>query len=213
MATFSAEQVEQRYLRQMGEALGTVYYRLYGQCVWLHMKWREYALLFTEGEDTIDLLNKSAPGFFHVVQETLFRDVLLHMCRLTDPPTTGRSARANLTLLMLPALVSDDLRTTLNRSIEDVKRKTEFARDWRNRRIGHTDLLLALNQSTHPLPPADHRVVTSAVAAISQALNTVEGHYSEGGPVGYEVASTLGGADSLLSILKRGLLAIRGASA
>ena len=38
----------------------------------------------------IDLLNRASSPFFGMVQRVLWRDVLLHLARLTDPAKTGR---------------------------------------------------------------------------------------------------------------------------
>ncbi len=43
--------------------------------------------------------------------------------------------------------------------IDEIKRKTEFCRDWRNRRFAHRDLTLAMqdaaSQRTHPVKAAE----------------------------------------------------------
>jgi hypothetical protein len=60
------------------------------------LKWGEYVELFGTKPSRIDLRNRAAGGFFRVVQDGLWEDVLLHVARLTDAPRSG--GRANLTI-------------------------------------------------------------------------------------------------------------------
>jgi hypothetical protein len=83
------EEVEQRYVDAMGPELGRTFNKLFIEFCQLHVKWREYVTLFGT-QSRIDLLSKTATGFFGLIEDSLFEDILLHICRLTDP-TTGRS--------------------------------------------------------------------------------------------------------------------------
>src|SRR5438093_1029198 len=112
--TYTAEEVEQRYVEAMGSELGRLFSRLFNECVWLHIKWQEYVALFGKDESRVDLLNKAAPGFFHVVQETLWDDLLLHIFRLTDPD------KKTLTLQRLPALVKAAIQLEITKSLKVV---------------------------------------------------------------------------------------------
>jgi hypothetical protein len=60
------------------------------------MKWEEFVVLFGTKPSRVDLVNRAAGGFFRLVQDTFFADVLLHLCRLTDPASTG--GKDNLTI-------------------------------------------------------------------------------------------------------------------
>ena len=51
-------------------------------------------------------------------------------------------------------------------------KKAEFARDWRNRRITHSDLATVVGKA-EPLPPASLQNVTSALDAVNAVLNTI----------------------------------------
>src|SRR6185295_5019430 len=96
----TAEESKQDYIKAMGEELGSQFAELWQQLVYLHCKWMEYVALFGTRSDRIELLNKSAPTFFRIIQDTLWDDILLHICRLTDPPETGKNK--NLTIQNLP---------------------------------------------------------------------------------------------------------------
>lgn len=65
-----------------------LYKPLYNQVCRLHSKWEIFCQLYAADKDILDLLNKSAGGFFRVVQDVLAHDVLLNLSRLTDPDQT-----------------------------------------------------------------------------------------------------------------------------
>jgi len=138
-----------------------------------------------------------------MLQEVLFEDVMLHICRITDRATV--SGRETLTVTRLTK--AGRKVAGLDALLDDVHTKTAFARDWRNRHIGHQDLELALNTAT-PLKPATRQGVRDAIAAIAAALNCVERHYG-GSPVAFElVMPAPGDAEALLGVLTAGVDAL-----
>lgn len=42
----NAEEVQKQHLDILGPDLGPVYHSLYNDCVWLHVKWRQYVELY-----------------------------------------------------------------------------------------------------------------------------------------------------------------------
>jgi hypothetical protein len=198
----SAAEVEQRYVEAMGPDLGAVQARLWNECAWLHLKWSEYVILFGTSRNRIDLLNRAAGPFIRIVQDALFEDALLHICRLTDSPRSA--GRDNLTVERLPRLVDQSIRFAVEQRLDQVRTTSGFARDWRNRRIGHRDLALATRRHARPLESASRLGVKDALAAIAALLNEVESHYGTG-PVAYDMVDHLGGAESLLYVLRDGL--------
>jgi hypothetical protein len=101
---YTAEEVEQRYVEQMGPDLGATFYQLFNECCSLHIKWKDYDAIFGKEEGRVALVNKAAAGFFRLVQDTLWENTLLHIARLTDSVRVGGGGgREALTLLAAPA--------------------------------------------------------------------------------------------------------------
>ena len=199
----TAMEVREEYIRTMGAELGQLYYELYNELAWLHVKWRQFRELFGKNPEQIELLNRGAPLFFGFLQMTLFDDVLLHLARLTDPPIS--MGHENLTLRRLAREIEDQaLQDQVESLVQDTLRSCEFARDWRNRRLAHADLLAA----RHPqlLAPASRQSVEEALAATREVMNCVEQHYN-GVKVGYQDTIAPGGADLLVHYLRMGLQA------
>jgi len=203
-AHYTSDEVQQNYVAKMGDELGSLFNRFYNECAWLHLKRDEYEILFGTKQSRVDLLNSAASGFFRVVQTSLWEDVLLHICRLTDDPTVGRRNRETLSVRRLPALVEPTIRLEIKKLVSAAVKKSEFARDWRDRHIAHRDLRLALKQGATPLAGASRQGVRKAVDAITAVLGAVEGHYCKA-TTAYEHASQLGNAEALLHVLRDGI--------
>ena len=171
----------------------------------IHVYWKEYVEPFGSKPERIDLLNRAAPAFFHILQEELWELALLRISRLTNPPKTGRAGRQNLTIQALPALISDaTLKAQVTQLVADVVAETAFCRDWRNRRIAHNDLLLALQQPTRPLADASRLQVKTALLSLTAVLNALCGHYSDS-EIRFDIGGRIDGAVSLLYVLNDGV--------
>jgi len=198
----SPEEVEQKHLQVFGQGLGPLYHALYKDVTWLHAKWLEYRKLYAQSEERVDLLNRTAPFFFRLVQDVLWKDVLLHIARLTDPPKHQKFE--NLTLRRLPDGVSDggladELRSLVRTALE----RCEFARQWRNKRLAHRDLALAIDAKAAPLPAVSRQQVEEALASVRTIMNRLHDFYLQGA-VAYERFLAHDDADALVCHLAVG---------
>jgi hypothetical protein len=199
----NADESKQEYVQLMGESLGKVFHALWQEVAWLYTKWAEYAALYGTKPSRIELMNRSAPRFFKIVQDSLWEETLMHIARLTDPPKTA--GKENLSIQRILLLEPDAvLKQTLEEKIETAKNKSEFCRDWRNRRIAHLDLQLAIEDGIKPLQPASRKAVKDALSAIVDVLNTVTLHYNDSTTL-FDIPNGYGGGESLLYIIDDGL--------
>ncbi len=176
MGERTAAEAKAANIAAMGSELGAVYSQLWQEVAWIHRNWAHYKELFGEKSSRIELLNEVAPSFFRSVQDALFETVLLHLTRLTDPAQS--LGKSNLSLRQLDSLIFDDaLKLKVNDLTFKAVESTEFARDWRNRKLAHRDLDLALGQAAKPLLPASRLAVAQALSAIVEVLNAVSSHY------------------------------------
>ena len=202
----SAEQVLEQHVRDMGPDLGAVYNALTNDVAWVHAKWNQYRQLYDRSPERIALLNEVAGHFFGVMQDSLLEDIVLHLARLTDPPKSV--GKDNLTIQRLPKLISDaQLEAEVRTLVDAALAACEFTRAWRNRRLAHRDLALALASATDPLPDINRAEIEAALAAIRDVLNSLAGHYWDS-ETAYEQVITDGGeADSLVYYLQKGVRA------
>jgi hypothetical protein len=199
------EELKQRNIAAMGEEAGTQYSLLNNEVAILHLYWKEYVELFSTNQKRIDRLNQTAPGFFRMLQTELFQTNMLHLVRLTDPSKTGK--KENLSLQNLPELVTDaGLKKTLTDLLAVVTTKTEFARDWRNRRFAHYDLALATSASAIPLETADKEKFNEALKAMADVINVIEAYFFRNFTSFDHIAGNAGAA-TLLYVLGDGVQA------
>jgi hypothetical protein len=131
MTDYTEPQLKQRYRDVMGNELGEVFHNLMQEAAFLHLKWNEYLALFGTGPERVDLLNKAAPGFFHLVQDSWWDDLLLHVSRMTDDRNDV------LTVKRLPRLVQVAIRDEVHARLGVFDKAAKFARDLRNLHIAH----------------------------------------------------------------------------
>ena len=199
--SLSAEEVRQQKIAAMGEELGTLHYELWNEIAWIHAKWKQYLDLYGGSPERLQLLNRAAPHFFYFLQGILFDDVLLHLCRLTDPPESR--GKQNLTIRRLREAIDDEeFRGEVRVLIEEACNKTEFARDRRNRQLAHRDLLTARREHPEPLAPATRERVEDALEGLRNVMNSLESHFLDS-EVAYDLYIDPLGAEALLAHLKR----------
>ncbi len=195
------EQVKEELIEHMGQEVGEVFFLLKQELFRIYVQWNEYMEAFGTKEDRVNMLNQAAGGFFKCVQDALWSNIILGLCRVTDPAQTGKNQ--NLSLDSLRHLVEYELSTQINQPMSAVKDKTKFARDWRNRHYAHSDLRLAKDETATPLEPASRKHVIEALDAIVSVMDEVEYHYMNRRTL-YSEAMNQQNVVALLSVLDDG---------
>lgn len=199
----TAEQVRAEHLDKLGPKLAPVFSELKDDLAWLQVKWAEYRELFGSSPKRIELLNAAAGLFFRIIQYTLWESVLLHLCRLTDPAKTR--GKDNLTIRALPGLLDDEsLKADISRLVDEAIAKAAFARDWRNQRIAHRDLALALGSASTPLAAGSRADVSEALSAIHRVVNEIHERLLDS-TLSDKVIRPPTGAEALLYVIRNGL--------
>jgi hypothetical protein len=139
--------------------------------------------------------------FFALLDDVMWGDMLLHIARLTDLPRTAQ--RETLSITQLPPLVHPSIRDKVRGLVKGVESKAKFARDWRHRKLAHTDLSLALGMAhAKPLAASSRAAIKDVLHGIGETLNAVESHYLQS-EVWYEMSGD--SASGLLYRLRDGL--------
>ena len=198
----TAEQVKERYLATMGDKLGPQFHALRQEVIYLHRKWLEYVALFGTKPTRIKLMNATASVFFRTVQDVFWDDILLHIGRLTDPPSTGKFF--NLTLQNLSALISDEkLKAKVDPLVSSVLEQSEFSREWRNKLVAHRDLDTAINGTADQISGGSREQVNTALDTMAALLDAIDLHFTESG-THYRFDEGIGRAKDLLFFLDDG---------
>ena len=169
----SSKEIRERYRTQLGTEFGDAFQGLWNQWAWSLLRRDEFRELFTRGED-VSLLNALASGgFTWDMQNILWEDLLLRVCRLTDPPKSA--GKSNLSVTRLPEFCKQHgaaLHGLVQQLVDAAVKKAAFARDWRNRRISHSDFATAVGRA-EPLAAASLQKVTGALDAVHAVLDTI----------------------------------------
>lgn len=206
-STSTADEVLERHLRVLGPNLGSTYNALYNELVWLHVIWQQFRELFGVSAERIETLNEAAPLFFRIVQDSLWEETLLGLCRITD--RTSVAGRPALTVRRLPDLVENaEVKQEIESLVADALTATAFARDWRNRQIAHRDLALALSNRAEPLAFASRARVSAALTSLDKIIQRISAHFFRA-DLSFELIAPLGDAADLLRVLGDGLSAER----
>jgi len=173
------DEVRAEYVQVMGPDLGNLQHELQNEVAWLLRKWNEFGELYKDDHDQIELLNRVASNFFHFLQTWFYEDAMLHISRLTDAPETGgRSKQANLTVMRLPLVISDaTLKANVEASVDQARARSQFARDWRNKRIAHADLDVRHKGYAAALPAVTRKDIEESAEALSKPVRLVNEHF------------------------------------
>ena len=157
---------------EVGEGFDAVFDGLWKGWAGALSRLKKFRVLFSNAE-RVQLLNAIGGEFFGDIQQVLYVDMTLRLTRLTDP--VGKGAKQNLTVRRLPDFFcsAPKLHDDLKQGVEDAVQATEFARDWRNRRISHSDLTLEIAPNAKPLAAFSLHRVQAALDSIHAILNTI----------------------------------------
>ena len=197
------------YKQIMGDELADVFWALGNEVHFLSRLYDDSRHLFGDGsENRVRMMNKAAPAFFHRVQITFERELMLGICRVTDPVSTGN--KENLTVLRLDQMLeqcSVGLRKGVKVRAESARVASEFARDWRNRWLAHKDLELSVEApSARPLSAATLGKIDVALTALDDVLKSVSTVFNGNG-AGFRGITQYGGSASLIRVIDEGLRA------
>lgn len=171
MSYKNAQETLKEYTQSLGSEFGSIFYYAHQEWCNLWIIWHQFENLFGRNKERVNLLNKTGGKFFACVDDVFFEATVLAVCRLSDPKQS--MGKENLTVMKFIDFMDTPARKAkMQDLLNEVKTKTEFHRDWRNRRIGHNDLDLKISKAK-PLIPATRRGMNEAIAALYDVFHYV----------------------------------------
>jgi hypothetical protein len=169
----------------------------------LHAEWKTLIQLFGVSQAQSDFLNKKAGDFFETVHQTLIRDILLGISRLTDPlSTAGKDNLVLERLLQLPEVVANStLSSKVAAQLIEVKAQAGPIRDYRNKYLAHLDLVASLAPGSDVLPGIARQDIDGVLESFSDLFNLIEQTLQDR-TVAFKRISIHGGPEDLLKHLE-----------
>ena len=180
-----------------------IYNALYPQVLQLHIRWAQFRFLFTVSDERMTVLMNVAPGFFTIIKDVLRDDAIIALSRLTDKSSTSNKYNLSITTLVELAEISDhsELAISARKLLDQLVKRVENIRSWRDKWIAHTDLEQALSKQPLPNKKIQRRDIDEALRLIRELMNLFANHLSQPS-VAYDLPIITGDADVLARILE-----------
>ena len=206
MEIIKGDKIKNETIEKLGRNFGGLMHALYTEITWLSFSFIEYVELYGTDKERLVIMNKSAQVFFSMVQHILRDNLFLGIARITDPSESR--GKKNMTIRAIPKFLDDAVfKIEIEKDLLDLKTKTRFCRDWRNRKIAHNDFDLMVNSNNaKPLEEATRIDLNNAIQKIYFIYNKVAikclAPESEINFAGFEYSK---GAKDLLAVMEKGL--------
>ena len=168
--------------QRMPGSVGPVFCELRHSIIYLHGVQQLWFDLFWNNQAE-ELLHYISPYFAKVVRESMLRDLLMTVARLTDPPSSGGPGKENLSFARLLHEIADadeqSLEDQLKPRVDSIQSKADDIRTIRKKVLAHADLAIAIAPTPPPLPVTTRELYEELVAQMVDALNCVELHYRQ----------------------------------
>lgn len=166
MSSKTADEVLQGYVSQLGEKAGRYFRAVENDLYNLRIEFEIYRSLFGTNKERVDLLNSCSGITAFYISRSLADSVLLRICRLTDPEKMR--GKRNVTINGLPSLLRGGSDQELDERLAFARNFSSFARDWRNRRIAHSDEEVRVFNAK--LEASSRDVMANAIDAIAACV-------------------------------------------
>jgi AbiU2 len=188
---------------EIPEPIRELFGELWNDVSVLHAKWNVCHELFGSREN-IELLNRTNPILFGLLQESLWHDIAMSIGRLVDRAQDGRQ-RENISL---PRLVEglvhcqDWQRRNIDKMLNEVQDHCQDLAKIRNKRVAHCDLSTRLHPDIHALPELSTDYIPRALALIGHLMASIQVCYMEE-TTDFDSDEPRNSAAELIELLKR----------
>jgi hypothetical protein len=167
-------------------------------------RWRTFIDLYGT-ESHVALLNKTAPLFFHIVQDIFVDDVILSILRLLDPAKS--KGKENLSIAHLIDHIAQGGPAALHAEVVDLYShiRTDAAQliKIRNKRLAHNDLAERQNRSVSLYAGVSRNFIDEQIKRLCNLMNKIHSSLSDTETY-YESAGNLpNGSLALLEALRK----------
>ena len=187
---------------EMPEAVRREYDSLNTMASTTHYHWQLWLQLYDGGEK-VELLRRFGGIVFGRIQYMMLADVVLGICRLTDPPNVPSNQRRESLGIdrLINAVEAADPglpdRLKLREIMKELKTRSKLFREIRNRFLAHRDLETWNQLGTFP----NQQEIDEALGLAAKIMNAVRLHY-ENATVSYSIFPSVGDGNDFMRQLR-----------
>lgn len=187
------------YSEKLPENIREIFVWLCQDIASLRDKWDFYLGLFKDAERTT-LLSDCAGSSFQIIEESLRTDMIMTICRLSDPP---KFLNTNVNLSILRLCRNFRYENTVKQLGEAFLEACKPVRLLRNKKIGHNDLKTRIEPKKNPMPGISKSRIDKIVNTATNFLNTIYTMYNPDCELALDIPIQIGGAEDLIYWLKK----------
>lgn len=165
----SANEARQELIQALGQDNGELVDNLRTDCASLRLYWRIYRSFFGTSKERVDMLNSISGTTAHVLESSLWHEVIFRICRLSDPKTGFRGKSKNVSITRLEDLVEERSKKEMQKSISEAIAASVFAKTLRNKLLAHSDDDVRNNRGVL-ITRGSRRDVSNAIGKICECV-------------------------------------------
>jgi hypothetical protein len=196
------KEVLKRNQEVLGIKLGEYFSYIYDDVYYLIYVWQEFNELFGKSTKRLDVLNESTSSFFSLVQNLMMANIVLGICRLTDPIKPPRIDTTHLSLYILPKEINEpNFKKEIYTICSKIKKEAKEIRDARDNYIAHTDYQKLVDGQVMKI---QYDSVEKTIDLFYQVLKAFYVKYYKS-DLQKEIVTPLKGAETLLYLINDGI--------
>jgi hypothetical protein len=178
---------------------------LNGEVTWLHTVWELYIQFYGTSDENYELMNEVAPQFFAILKIMLFDELAMILNRLTEKAITLGKANASLEQLIeqIDPERDSELARSLRAKLEKIRADYGAFRTWRDKKLSHNDLQVALQRESSTLPGITRQQAEDAIREVAEFMNEYSLHILNGQQAYRPFMIAHGDGTALMQFLKR----------
>jgi hypothetical protein len=169
------EECLQDYQTKMGIELGFIYHNLEQTHIWNKKVFCQHKALYSTSKSRVDLMNRCAPEFFHMLSYVFFDSMVLGTVKLFDPASQNNGKYQNISFHTLAELVNDERKRFISDQISTIIEQIESLKARRHKQIAHFDKLV---HETLDYVKVDLKMISDIHLVIEQILNKIKVDYT-----------------------------------
>lgn len=136
--------------------------------------WYQWEAIFDRPQEQLDRIGHAGNLLFGSIERVFYRDVVLGICRLTDPEHQGNNRNISINRFKSECYSSD---TDLQELVKKACEKAGNFRSWRSKRLAHIDARTGVGW--RPPQGCERQAVSEALHAICSILRHVSITYHD----------------------------------